>query len=62
MANIPSRTPKYNGNRVGPRLINDLAQQKRVTGLASSEPTLWVTAERLPLFRALFHRQQTAHP
>jgi ATP-dependent Lhr-like helicase len=49
-------------------LIDDLAQQRRVTCLGSgnsasahSEPTLWVTAERLPLLRAVFP-QATLRP
>ena len=44
-----------------PDLIDTLGKQRRVTQLSDSAhtpaqhaPTLWVTAERLPLFRALF--------
>ena len=35
-------------------LIDTLAKQRRVTGLTTGGTTLWLTAERLPLFRALF--------
>ncbi|MDB6009005.1 MAG: box helicase domain protein [Gammaproteobacteria bacterium] len=43
-------------------LIDNLAQQKRVTRVASSESALWVTAERLPLFRALFPQATNTPP
>lgn len=58
-----------------PDLLETLAEQRRVTRLTpdatnstpsgaipsapASEPTLWVTAERLPLFRALFPQAVT---
>ena len=35
-------------------LISQLAAQRRVTHIVSAEARLWVTAERLPLFTALF--------
>jgi len=43
-------------------LIDNLAQQRRVTRVASGEPTLWVTAERLPLFRPLFPQAANTPP
>jgi ATP-dependent helicase Lhr and Lhr-like helicase len=45
-----------------PDLIDTLVNQRRATHLtAPNEPSLWITAERLPLFRALFP-EATIHP
>jgi ATP-dependent helicase Lhr and Lhr-like helicase len=53
-----------------PELVDTLAKQRRVTRLTPSETTtqpgdssvLWVTAERLPLFRAIFPEAATTPP
>jgi ATP-dependent helicase Lhr and Lhr-like helicase len=37
-----------------PALLNELAAQRRVTRLESGGASLWVSAERLPLFQALY--------
>jgi ATP-dependent helicase Lhr and Lhr-like helicase len=37
-----------------PALLAELAAQRRVTQLQAGQARLWVTAERLPLFRAVF--------
>jgi ATP-dependent helicase Lhr and Lhr-like helicase len=43
-----------------PSLLAALAVQRRVTQLRHGALTLWVTAERLPMFRALFPQAQYA--
>jgi ATP-dependent Lhr-like helicase len=43
-----------------PELLGQLAAQQRVTLLTSGDTRLWVTAERLPLFAALFPEAQLA--
>jgi ATP-dependent Lhr-like helicase len=43
-------------------LVDALAQQRRVTRLTAGGTVLWLAAERLPLFRALFPEAQIAPP
>jgi ATP-dependent helicase Lhr and Lhr-like helicase len=43
-----------------PQLLAELAAQRRVTQLESGAPRLWVTAERWPLFQALYPHSQCA--
>jgi ATP-dependent helicase Lhr and Lhr-like helicase len=45
-------------NAAWPALLDTLAAQRRVTQLRHGALTLWVTAERLPMFRALFAQAQ----
>ena len=45
-----------------PVLLAELAAQRRVTQLQQAELTLWVTAERLPLFSALYPAARCAPP
>ncbi|MGN6452699.1 MAG: Lhr family ATP-dependent helicase, partial [Steroidobacteraceae bacterium] len=42
-----------------PALLTELAAQRRITLLDAGEVQLWVTAERLPLFQALYPRVRT---
>jgi len=42
-------------------LLDALAAQRRVTRLSTGKRALWITAERLPLFRTVFP-QSTLHP
>ncbi len=50
------------GNDAWPALLEQLAAQRRVTRLASGATQLWITAERLPFFAALFPQAQCTPP